>query len=61
MNKIVKINNIDGCQVIDPQKICTMCDDRCCGHCKHYDGEGYCCDGTAVTSYHWCGDFEWGE
>ena len=45
--------------VIDSKKISVMCDDRCCGHCSHYDGDGYCSDGKPVRATDWCKDFRW--
>ena len=47
--------------VINSKNISIMCDDRCCGHCRYYDGNGYCSDGTAVRSSDWCNDFKWAK
>ena len=38
---------------------CVSCDDRYCGHCRYYDGNGYCSDGTPVSPHHWCSHFRY--
>lgn len=47
--------------IIDSKNITVMCDDRCCGHCAHYGGDGYCSDGNPVRSTDWCEDFKWAK
>ena len=61
MNKTAEINNVNRDKTIDPQKICIMCDDKCCGHCSYYDGKGYCSDGKPVRPTDWCKDFKWAK
>ena len=59
MNKEnLKENEIMG-NSINSGLISIMCDDRCCGHCKYYDGNGYCSDEKPVRPTDWCPDFKY--
>lgn len=46
----------------EDQQLCVTCDDKCCAHCKYYDGDGYCVSGwsrTATRPSDYCSSFSW--
>ena len=58
-NSVSEQNKTISKNQIVSEMVSTMFDDRCCGHCKYYDGKGYCSDGKPVRPTDYCSSFKY--